>query len=391
LRWLLPLGLVAALAVALTVGPAIAGTAPSLPNRSAAQLLASLAGVDQRPFSGTVVETSRLGLPALPDRGTGGGTSLQSLVTGSHSAQVWYASPQQVRVALTGDLAETDVIRNGADLWQWTSSTNTAEHRTLPTDATKKAMPTTGTVTPQQAAQQALAAVDPSTKVSVDGTARVAGRAAYELVLRPRDSRSLIGQVRLAIDGKTSTPLRVQVYATGGGRPAFETGFTSVKFVRPAGSVFRFRPPVGAKVKQLGAIAGPGESSTTRRQAPSSAKATATAKGKGIGDAKAKAKAIAESTGRPTVVGSGWTAVLVLRGVDLSGAASSPQLSTVLGAATPVQGSFGSGRLLRTKLVTALALDDGRLLVGAVTPQLLEQVATQPAAAVKAPAGPAHR
>jgi hypothetical protein len=42
---------------------------------------------------------------------------------------------------------------------------------------------------------------------------------------------------------------------------------------------------------------------------------------------------------------------------------------------TPVTGSFGSGQVLRTKLVSVLLLDDGRLLVGAVAPQVLEQAA----------------
>ena len=70
-------------------------------------------------------------------------------------------------------------------------------------------------LTPQQAASQALAAIDPTTKVSVDGTASVAGRSAYELVLKPRDTRSLVGDVRIAIDAKTDVPLRVQVLAEG--------------------------------------------------------------------------------------------------------------------------------------------------------------------------------
>jgi hypothetical protein len=44
---------------------------------------------------------------------------------------------------------------------------------------------------------------------------------------------------------------------------------------------------------------------------------------------------------------------------------------------TPVSGAFGSGQLLRTALVSVLLLDDGRLLVGAVTPATLEQAAAK--------------
>ena len=49
-------------------------------------------------------------------------------------------------------------------------------------------------------AEQALAAIDPSTAVSLDGTATVAGRDAHELVLEPRDVDSLVGSVRIAVD-----------------------------------------------------------------------------------------------------------------------------------------------------------------------------------------------
>ena len=44
---------------------------------------------------------------------------------------------------------------------------------------------------------------------------------------------------------------------------------------------------------------------------------------------------------------------------------------------TPVSGAFGTGQVLRTKLVSVLLLDDGRLFVGAVTPAVLEQAAAQ--------------
>ena len=141
----------------------------------------------------------------------------------------------KARVALVGDLAETDLVRNGRDVWLWTSGQNTAQHVRLPRRDGARDSPSSPiaaeSLTPQQAAKEALAAVNPTTKVTVDGTASVAGRSAYELVLEPRDSRSLVGDVRIAVDAKTSVPLRVQVHAAGAtGRPAFETTFTSVIF-----------------------------------------------------------------------------------------------------------------------------------------------------------------
>ncbi len=104
-------------------------------------------------------------------------------------------------------------------------------------------------LTPQQAAEQALAAIDPTTAVSTDGTRTVAGRDAYELVLAPKDTRSLVGQVRLAVDAETSVPLRVQLFgrASADG-PAFSVGFTKISFEVPGDDQFRFSPPPGATV-----------------------------------------------------------------------------------------------------------------------------------------------
>lgn len=348
-RWAVPAVGAAAVAAALVVSPVVADAAPSLPPRTAAELLASTQNAIDHPFSGTVVETARLGLPELPSTG-GGSTSLSaaSLVTGSHTARIWYAAPDRTRLALVGNLAETDVIRSGSDVWTWSSADNTAKHTKLPAETSKA--PTASPLTPDQAAAQALAAIDPTTVVKVEGTASVAGRSAYELVLTPRDARSLVGQVRLAVDSVTSTPLRVEVFARGGSKPAFETAFTSVTFATPAASVFTFSPPPGAKVTEQALPAQPNEAARTKQ---------------------------ADQAGGPTVVGTGWTSVMVLKGVDATGAGNNAQLSTLLRSAQRVTGSYGSGRVLHTALVSALLLDDGRLFVGAVTPAVLEQAATR--------------
>jgi hypothetical protein len=46
-------------------------------------------------------------------------------------------------------------------------------------------------------------------------------------------------------------------------------------------------------------------------------------------------------------------------------------LGLLLKAAKPVHGSWGSGRLLRTSLISVLLTSKGQLLVGAVTPAVL--------------------
>ncbi len=351
-RWLVPAGVVAALVVGVGVDTTVAGASPALAPRTAAELLASTARAVGQPFSGTVVETADLGIPALPGAGS---TSLswQSLVSGSHTARVWYASPKQVRVSLIGDLAESDVVRNGRDVWLWSSRDNTASHTVLPERAagTPREIPT---IDPLTAASKALAAIDPTTSVTVDGTSEVAGRAAYELVLAPRSSSSLVGQVRLAVDSETSVPLRVQVFAKGSAEPAFETAFTSISFDRPADSVFAFTPPAGAKVSETKL---PMADATSAAGAP---------------------KPEPSSSGpHPTITGSGWTAVAEIPGTTALGGTGtgSAALGALMRATTTVTGAFGTGQLLRTSLVSVLLLPDGRVYVGAVTPELLEQVA----------------
>src|ERR1700744_4859342 len=76
----------------------------------------------------------------------------------------------------------------------------------------------------------------------------VAGEPCYQLVLAPKDDRSLIGKVTIAIDGKYGVPLRVQVFAKGAATPAFQFGYTSLQFAAPASANYDFPPPPGAAV-----------------------------------------------------------------------------------------------------------------------------------------------
>jgi outer membrane lipoprotein-sorting protein len=318
----------------------------SLPPRTAAQLLVDVQHGKLEALSGTVVETSNLGLPSLPDLGggQGSGSSFSSLVSGSHTMRVWYDGPDHLRVALLGQLGESDLVRDGADLWAWSSSDNTATHWSVPTGAEA---PTTApgsgpTITPQQAAEAALKAIDPSTRVATDPTAMVAGRSAYQLDLTPRDPRSLVGSVRIAIDGKTHIPTRVQVFARGATSPAFQIGFTAFSTATPPASTFAFQPPPGATVKQAGS--NPGQSSSGHRAPPKGS--------------------------APQVVGKGWTSVVVTR-VGSAAPSQTGAIGAMLKALPAVSGSWGSGHLLRGAVFSAVLTDDGRLAVGAVAPQQL--------------------
>lgn len=385
MRWLVP----GATAVVVIGGGAAAGTIvanagdPSLPDRSAAQLLVDLQSANPTGLSGTVVQSADLGLPGIAGLASSlggaasGGNGLTSLIAGSNTARVWYAGEDKVRFALQGTQGETDVIRNGSDVWQWSSSDNTGTHLKLPNDAGKAssehALPSTVPSTPQDAADAALAAIDPTTRVQTTGAAKVAGRDAYELVLSPKDTDSLVGQVRLAIDAEQHIPLRVEVYAKGAAKPAVRVAFDAISFAVPDAEQFKFNPPPGAKIDEAGTpsagSAGPGSADKKGVPHPS-----------GSAPAKAGAK-----DAEPKVIGKGWTSILTakvpagsLSELTDAGKGSGDEAKTaqaLLGVLPEVSGSWGKGRLLSGSLFSVLITDDGRVFAGLVTPEALYKVA----------------
>jgi len=318
-----------------------------------------------------VVQKADLGLPALPvaagDHGGSASSDLSSLISGTHTMRVWLAGPDKARMALLGTLGESDVILNGKDVWVWASKEKTARHYVLPAhDAAGKTATTPGhpgmpgatdlPTSPQAAAEQALAAITPSTEVTTSGVAKVAGRSAYELVLKPKEATSLVAQVRVAIDGTEHVPLRVQVFAKSGSDPVFEVAFSAVDFARPDAAQFTFNPPPGTTV--------------TEGKVPT---------GK---DAADDAKTVApqpSSADKPKVVGKGWGSVLVAKMPEADAAAASKggtgaddsmaQLTKLVGLLPKVSGSWGSGHLMAGTVFSVLVTDDGRLVVGAVTPE----------------------
>src|SRR5690242_16045236 len=99
-RWAVPgTAVVVTGAVIAALQIPAAQASPDLPSRTPAQLLANVSDdAKSPPMTGTVVETASLGLPQLPE--TGNPTSLTSLLTGSHTAKVYYQDSTHYRVAV---------------------------------------------------------------------------------------------------------------------------------------------------------------------------------------------------------------------------------------------------------------------------------------------------
>lgn len=342
IRWAVPVA-----AVAVVAGAALAPRAmaePTLPPKTAQQLLVDLQNQQVDAFSGTVETRTDLGLPALPL----GDSDFAALTSGTHTVKVWHNGAEKSRVSLIDSGAEASVIRNGNDVWQWSSSSRTAthavltEHENQPGDATP---PASTPQTPQQAAEQLLAKVEPTTEVTVTRTARIAGRSAYQLELDPKSTATLVDRITIAVDAENHAPLQVEVWASGANAPAIKVGYTSVSFTAPDDAVFVFTPPAGVTVEEATADHGD------------------------------KTKPTAEEAKRPetTTVGEGWDAVTITRLPERpAGSEPTPdpgqsgEWEQVQQNLPVVTGPWGSGRVLTSALVTFVITDDGRVAVGMV-------------------------
>ncbi|MEC5154642.1 outer membrane lipoprotein-sorting protein [Cryobacterium sp. CAN_C3] len=372
-KWL-PAFLVPAVVVAAVIAvPLQAGAAVDLPDKTPEQVLLLVNDSTVSTFSGTVVQSSDLGLPPLdvspgmtesmqksmtegaPKGTTDGATAVSStgalttaldLLSGSHEFRVFIGGQDQSRVQVKDRLAERDVVHNGSDVWLFDSSSNAANHLSLPTDLAASAQAKftelesqlpTDLSTPSQLAERFLSELDPSTTVSVGTDARVAGRSVYQLVLKPKTADTLVASVSIAVDSETGLPLQVTVLAEGQSAPALQVGFTAINFAAPNTDLFDFVPPAGATVTEQALPAMPDGATADHAGGRSTA----------AGEV-------------PVVTGTGWSSI-----VEVPAAAVPAELSKNL-MVEQVTTAVGGGRALSTSLVTVFLATDGRVFAGAV-------------------------
>lgn len=397
-RWGVPVVAAVAVGIAFAAPPLLANAdTAGLPTITPEQLAAQVAAADHQPLSGTVVYTARLGLPELPFSDVSGANPV-ALLGGSSTMRVWTDGAERSRVALLGDTSEYSVVQDGPEAWTYSSTDDAVVHYSIdPADvgryddmaakAEAGEVPVSGDLpTPAEAGQQAVAMAKLFSTVSLDSQTKVAGRDAYQLVVTPKSQTTLIGRIVVAVDAKTSTPLRLQVWSRADAKtPALELGFTDVTFGTPADSVLAFSAPPGASTKDV-VVPLPEEPA----------------------DTPAVPEGLPEGV---TVSGMGWDTVVQASGLDVPGLlAGDPSAAATLpkpdrtfdsqGAQelydqfAPPEGSgspLGSldtsalydqlttavpeGRLLSSALLSVLVTDDGRVLVGAVPGESLQALA----------------
>jgi outer membrane lipoprotein-sorting protein len=415
-RYGVPVAVAGVAAATIGLVPALADSgAPDLPKITAEELVARMAASDVDQLSGTVRISTDLGLPALPSGlggGQGGGSpfgggdrtggegapqdgeggkespaapagKLMELASGEHTLRVAADGPDKQRVSIVEDAAEYSLIRNGDELWAYDSKSNSAFHAVAPEGAGDHGKPGgehglpdgLADLTPEEAAEKALDLADESTSVTVDGTAKVAGRDAYQLVIAPKEAaHSTVGSLRIAVDAENGAPLQVRLMPDEGGKAIVDVAYTEVDFAKPDAGTFTFEPPEGADVTERKPDAGKKES------------------GKPEGLEGTKNHAVPELTGGGLeMLGDGWGTVARIeppKAADENGKAGKglsglddlgdPRAQRMLdGFTDKVNGDFGSGRIFETRLVNALITDDGTVYVGAVTEEGLVEAANQ--------------
>lgn len=388
-RYAVPVAVAGVAAATVAMVPAFANAGgPDLPKVTAQQLIEKVAASDVQELSGTAKLSTDLGLPQLATGLLGGGgvaggsaapeDKVAQLASGTHTFRVAADGPDRQKLTFLDGKDEYSLIHNGDDVWGYDSKSNEVFHEKADQpgkggkdgkDAGKEHK--TGdrlAASPQQLAEDLLKAAGPTTDVSVGDTAQVAGRDAYQLVLKPKQSGSTISSVQIAVDAKNGVPLRVQVLSTQGGKPIVDAGFTKVDFVKPSADTFKFTVPKGAKVTEGAAESARGDKEFKALESfPGLDGLMGGANGKG--DVK--------------VLGEGWATIARIdsgpgKGLkDLENDKNAPkeakQFLDSLG--DKVSGKFGEGRVLSTRVVNALITDDGKVYVGAVTKDALVKAA----------------
>ncbi|MFB8084466.1 outer membrane lipoprotein carrier protein LolA [Streptomyces sp. NPDC055992] len=384
-RYIVPVAVAGVAAATIGLVPALASSGdPDLPKITAQELIEKIAASDTEQFSGTVKISTDLGIPSMGGmadsflsgaaKGGDGGkdassadpqAKLTELASGTHTLRVAADGPDKQRLSVLDDTSEYSLIHNGDQVWAYDSASTAvyhAEGKGKAPHGKEQAAPEGVPTTPKALAEEALKAADGTTSVTVDGTARVAGRDAYRLVLKPEQKGSTVESVTVAVDAENGVPLKFTLRPSSGGKAVVDAGFTSVDFGKPAASSFTFTPPKGAKVTEADDAKAKGHEKEARKAAE-----------KAQGDL-----GTFEGEGAPKIIGKGWNSIAEFRtpgGAALPSEASkdvpaeAQQFLDALG--DKVTGKFGSGTVFKTRLINALMTDDGRVYVGAVTKDAL--------------------
>lgn len=380
-RWL-PAVIAPAVIGAVAAFP-IQASAVDLPDLSPEEVMVMMQGAEPVEFTGVVLKTTNLGLPALelssmlseeevermrektPEEfadfvpeviASEGLAQAMELITGEHRVRV-FVGETGMRAQILDRMSQRDLIVNQNEMWTYDSREQVATYASIDQQKLQEGRLTlmqqmekfAGEVgldltNPQAVADYVMSQVGDSSEVSVGLDHYKAGRTAYQLIVKPNSSVSLVDSVVLSVDSETGVPLAATVYSVEQTEPAIEVGFESISFVNQDEALFTFSAPAGAQVMNLDEVEKPEVESLEKPEY------------EGV---------------EATMVGEDWDSVLIMPASDaemLSELKNNQLLSSLL---KPVAG----GLAFETPIMKVLITNDGRIFTGSVSLDHLQKLA----------------
>ncbi len=361
----------------------IQASAVDLPDLSPEQLMVMMQDAQPIEFTGVVLKTTNLGLPALelssmlseeevermrektpeefadfvPEVAASQELAkAMELITGEHRVRI-FVGETGMRAQILDRMSQRDLIVNQEAVWTYDSREQVATYASIDQSKVEDnkliairqmewyaAEIGIDLTNPQAVADYVMSQIGDSSEVTVGVDHYKAGRTAYELIVKPNSSVSLVDSVVLSIDSETAVPLAATVYSVEQTEPAIQVGFESISFADQDENLFTFTAPAGTEVTNLDEM-----------QVP---------------EYEAPEKQPIEGE-KPQMVGEDWDSVVVMPAGDVSVLAEIQDNQLLSSLLKPVSG----GVAFETPLVKVLITNDGRIFAGAVTLSHLQKLA----------------
>jgi outer membrane lipoprotein-sorting protein len=387
----------AAVAVLITSGiiaVPMSASAVDLPERSVDEVM-ELMDLEFTAFSGTVVKTTDLGLPALEmsqmiseemvaemEESMPEGfedfvpqliedntlTEAIAFIAGTDTIRL-FVSEEGMRAQILDPLSQRDVVINSTEAWYYNARTQTAMVRDFGQELVAPDWDeVSGSFEVDLSNPDALIAAfleeaGPGTTVTAGENVMVAGRAAYTLIVQPGSSASLVESVSVQIDAETGLGLALTVFSTEQVEPALSVAFESISYDTPDAALFSFSPPPGTTVETLefpaefeAALVDLRGDSLTDAQKQELARSLANTAGEGI---------------EPQYIGEGFETVVFLEALPSSVPLDLLESELFSDLVVAVDG----GVVFQTPLSTVFLSDNGSVWAGAVSVDFLLAVA----------------
>ncbi len=383
-RWM-PAVVTPAVIAAISLVP-LQANAVDLPDMSAEELMVMMMDAQPTEFSGTILKTSNLGLPALelssmvseedaermrekmPEEFADFApevieqnllTEAMELVTGEHRVRV-YVGETGMRAQILDMMAQRDLIVSGNTVWTYDSREQVAMYAELDEEKLAEgkieaeaeisayiAEIGLDLTDPQAVAEYLMSQVGDSSEVTVGTDHYHAGRTAYQLIVTPNSVVSLVDSIVVSVDSETGMPLALSVYSTEQAEPAMEVGYESISFGDQDESMFSFTPPAGTQIVDLEELEAQKEKVDLEMWMDMEEMESL------------------EEKPEPVMIGEGWDTIVLMPAGDKALAEMGGELIQSL--MTPVAG----GMLFSTPLMNVFMTDSGDVYAGAVSVQHL--------------------